>query len=106
MKQKILLAIGIVLIFAGLSVISCQPEGKLASPDLPRYTEEQVTKIAFNYFWTTIGKEAAYAEYSSKASYKGNGIWEVKVSYTWYTASYSDTATVIFIFDERTGVIH
>ncbi len=122
-KLKILLAIGIVLICVGLSVISCQPEGKLSSSDLPRYTEAQITTIALDYLRTTRDKETLRCEilksydieYSSRASYEGNGIWEVEVSRKWWVkydwngnkmVYHIAPATTVLIFDEKTGAIH
>ena len=110
-KLKILLAIGVVLIFAG--GIGCQPE---VSPDLPRYTEAQVTTIASNYVKTGDARN-----YIASVSYEGNGIWEVTckwakggkwewvhptppfIPYQKYVVVYE---TGVLIFDETTGAIH
>lgn len=70
MRLKILLAIGIVLIFAGLG--GClPPEEEL---DLPRYTEAQVTTAVSNYL---EAGDYDYHCYAESASYEGNGAWEV-----------------------------
>lgn len=115
MKLKIPLVIGIVLIFAGLSVISCQPEEEVISPDLPRYTEAQVTTIAWNY----VG--GYRQDCTAKTSYEGNGIWEVRFSASPYPGDYlekkwaeaaalkprcHDLKGKVLIFDEKTGAIH
>ena len=124
MKLKVVLGIiGVALICIGL--VAMLGDGEIGCQEAPRYTEAQVITIAEKYLMATrdsrLPEECFW--YMSKASYKGNGVWEVTVDrkaryskevpitnpYAMRKARHCGDipqATVTFIFDEKTGALY
>lgn len=125
MKLKVLLGIiGVALICVGLvAVLSGGETGCQPKEEAPRYSGAQVITIAEKHLMATrdngLSKECF--RYVSKASYEGNGIWEITVDRRALPPPTSIEARrrrerlcsspippirATFIFDEKTGALH
>ena len=108
MKRKILLVIGITLIFTifMLSVIGSQPKESIEKhPDLPRYASTHVSTGAINYLGASSG------ECHASAKYEGDGIWRINISANCKTRANNlctsrydcKFAGTVLIYNETTG---
>jgi len=118
MKLKIVLSLGVVILFAGLVVLliggdisgrypSGQPAGQQDNY-IPRYTEFAVINMAKVYLETTYPSELQNGITSSRAEYLNDGLWKVEFHVPPPPRTCprrAETGLMLVYVDEKTGEI-
>ena len=118
MKLKIMLSLGVVILFAGLVVLLIggdisgrYPAGQASGQQdnyIPRYTEFAVINMAIIYLEATYPSELQNGITSSRAEYLNDGLWKVEFQVPAPPRTCprrAETGLMLVYVDEKSGEI-